>query len=224
MYYSLTPAVVQGEVAYFTETSGMSAYALTTGSLLWSVALPAGSYEPALANGKAYAYRSGTLHEIDLVTGQVRKVIVEQYLAGLSGPSSRVVVSGAYAYIAGHDGLLKVDLATGARAWQMSGSFGWPVVVGDKLFVLSGGVLQMRSASSGALGWYWPQTSLGQIGDQLIVVGKHAFISDGAATRAIDIDTQQQVWMDTASGKLAISPNGILYIDSALGLVGVNLR
>ena len=57
-----------------------------------------------------------------------------------------------------------------------------------------------------------------------LVTNNLVFVSTGQATYAIDLATHRAVFGYPASGKLALSPNGILYIHNTTELIAINVK
>ena len=155
-----------------------------------------------------------------------------------------VVVDGAdrifTTYSAGGSVLSRYSATDRKRLWTTRATGeprSLPAVAPDTLYIVTGNApsLQARSTDSGALLWSvtlpdailarWNYTT----DYQVVIAGNLLFVSsigmEGKATYAIDRNTHQVAWSIPATGHLAISENGILYIarpNSAL--VAVNLR
>ena len=57
-----------------------------------------------------------------------------------------------------------------------------------------------------------------------ILTNNLVFVSTDASTFAIDRTTHLPVWNYAASGSLALSANGVLYIKGTYSIVAINLR
>ena len=124
--------------------------------------------------------------------------------------------------------------------WSVRDGFrSLPSVVGSTFYVITTPfpqdpgdniVFQARATDSGDLIWETPLPETNDGWHEVVTVGNLVFVS-GSATYAIDRDSHKIVWKFPANGKLAVSPNGTLYIasngggDSGRGIVtAVNLR
>ncbi len=123
--------------------------------------------------------------------------------------------------------LQRFDVGNRVASWDKQGNYNsLPAVAGDTLCVVNGHNLDALDAASGALRWSWPiPGAVTYFRQQVLVVGTHAFVTSPDAVHAIELATREQVWSYPATGKLAISENGILYILTTRGLlVAVNLH
>ena len=118
--------------------------------------------------------------------------------------------------------------------WSVRDGFhSLPSVAGNTFYAVKGpiyfgagdnAVLQARASDSGDLLWETtlPETSEGWY--EVVTVGNLVFVS-GSATYAIDRGSHKVVWTFPAGGKLAVSPNGTLYIaNSNNTLIAINLH
>jgi outer membrane protein assembly factor BamB len=83
----------------------------------------------------------------------------------------------------------------------------------------------VRSESDGAVVWSWapPDTDNGFVSDVLLTRNL-VFVSTSTTTYAIDRSTHAAVWNYKASGRLALSANGILYIHGESRITAINLQ
>jgi len=58
----------------------------------------------------------------------------------------------------------------------------------------------------------------------VLLTNNLVFVSTDNATYAIDRTTHAQVWSYPFSGKLSLSANGILYINSGSSILAVNVK
>lgn len=191
-----------------------------------------GMYAATVSAGRLYTAANGNLFTIPDPTVNQFTLIADPGAQGAMASlahTSAVVVDGTAAYLAlwertNKPHMTRFDLAAGAASWSIPGEFiSNPVPVGDTVYILKAEALEARSASDGSIRWSVPMPGKYAKGGSLIVVGKYAFASV-YGTRAIDLETRQQVWFDSATGSLSVSENGILYINSSDLLVAVNLR
>jgi len=139
----------------------------------------------------------------------------------------------------GHGNLVNFDTAAMQVKWSIPASdsdafVGSPAVVGSTLYLQNCGRVQVeaRDESDGHLLWSWQPpwsddiTFIGNV----IATQNLLFVSTWARVYAIDIATHQTVWVYPYSGRLAISSNGILYVNrgsaiySTDGIAAINLH
>ena len=84
----------------------------------------------------------------------------------------------------------------------------------------------MYSEADGSKQWTWTPPAGDDtkfVGD-VLVTNNLVFVSTDASTYAIDRSTHLPVWSYAASGSLALSANGVLYIKGATSIVAINLH
>jgi outer membrane protein assembly factor BamB len=86
--------------------------------------------------------------------------------------------------------------------------------------------VEARAEADGKLLWSWIPPLSGEISFQAspVVTKNLLFVSTNLNTYAIDMKSHQAVWSYPAPGYLAISQNGVLYIQSPDSWVAVNLK
>ncbi|CAB1059315.1 Vibriolysin, extracellular zinc protease (EC @ Pseudolysin, extracellular zinc protease (EC [Olavius sp. associated proteobacterium Delta 1] len=130
-------------------------------------------------------------------------------LAPVLGSENNVIVIQA-------DRLISFDLGTRTIGWEIQESFkGQPSVANGRIYAISAGALSVRNESTGAPLWSWSPPS-GSLRGTMIATDSHIFVGTDAATYAIDLNTQTQVWSYPAGGKLALS-EGLLFIATESG-------
>lgn len=219
---------------------GLSRLDAATGLTDWTVTTPLyDQWTPAVDADQVYAYAGNRLEVVRVQDGSS---VVSIDDAGFSSTTTAMyaapVLSGSDVYVTQFSGtvtgrLLDFDVAGGALRWQVSGTFSSnPVISDGVLYVVNGAELEARSATTGARLWGWASPEgfgrSGQSGDihSLVIVGRLIFVSTGASTHAVNIDTRRSVWSHSASGSLAVSSNGVLYIASthSSSLIAINLH
>ena len=197
------------------------------------------SWSPAVDGSGIYAYAGGKLHVIDPATGSV--------LFQLSDPvfdwngydtNSAPVIAANGLVIAGNlsyptsastkNGLVGFDVLKRSVRWSAAGGYsGNPAYADGTVFAasLSSGKLEARSETDGAVVWSWtPPAGEADFTSDVLVTRNLVFVANGRTTYAIDRNTHASVWSYKAGGKLAMSANGVLYIQSASALVAINLK
>lgn len=212
------------------QNGGISRFDLT-GLRSWAVAnvlMPSVSETSMAVNDEAvYACGYRDLYALDATTGRLRASIrsggtlVYTTCTPVLDNAGSVYMTRRMTDSLGR--IERYDLARGRLAWAFDGPFqSAPVVAHGMVYVNSLKKLEARSPSTGDIVWSWPAPS--DATRDLLVVGNHAFVGTTSATYAVDLRTRKTVWSYPASGGLAVSANGILYINHANGLVAINLH
>jgi hypothetical protein len=221
---------------------GLYAFNPTGNQLFFANEAQTSNWAPAVDSAGVYAYTGGTLRVHDPLTGLVLNQIVDptfqNYIYEIGGapvlgaPGS--VFAANYANSALNGGaigntLLNFRLATNSIAWQVTGAY--PTTPGYKAGVVyavnhSPLRLEARAESDGALLWWWtPQSASDTVFvSEVLLTENLAFVSTNRATYAIDLTTHRPVFSYPMFGKLALSANGILYIQNTTDLVAINLK
>ena len=202
------------------------------------------NWTPAVSATAVYAYTGGTLQVLDPLTGVASVTIhdptYQNYIydtggAPVLGNESLGSVFGASysnSFLNGGgigNTLTNFRTTTGTIAWQVPGVYPTtPAYRDGLLYIVNNNPLRLevRAEADGAVQWWWTPEYAGEgnfLGEVLLT-NTHAFVSTSYATHAIDLATHKSVWSYPAAGKLALSPNGVLYIHNATDLTAVNLK
>ncbi|MFZ6767410.1 PQQ-binding-like beta-propeller repeat protein [Undibacterium sp. Di26W] len=120
--------------------------------------------------------------------------------------------------------LVNFDLASQKIKWTVKDTFySNPVCAGSTLYILNGYGVDARSLSTGALLWQWKfpdgvyydQKPIGANGylQNMIVTNNVLLVGSFSAVFAVDLSSHQTVWSYPRGGDLALSKNGILYVN-----------
>lgn len=242
----LQPTVGEGLV-YTGSSSVIRAFDAAGGKEVWN-ALHYGNsnFTPTLANGKVYSYTADlggdTLAAYAPLTGAPSGSMYDNgpndmgQIDGAAVDGGGNILFGVNRSRSGPDGyantnrLLKFDMAGGAIAWAIPGSYvGAPAVAADVVYVANHRPFQLeaRAASNGALLWKWARdvrTDFQGFSGQVLATNRLLFATTPTMTYAIDIATRRTAWSYPLGGALAISPNGILYISGNGSIAAINLR
>ena len=114
--------------------------------------------------------------------------------------------------------LLAFNVPLNTVAWKIAGDYpSTPAYNAGVLYATNNNPvrLEARSESDGALLWSWVPPQAGDTGfySETLLTKNLIFVSTNLATYAIDSSTHQMVWSYPLTGKLALSQNGILYIE-----------
>ncbi len=124
--------------------------------------------------------------------------------------------------------LSRFDTTTGTISWKIAGGYPTtPAYANGILYVANQNPMRLeaRAETTGRLIWSWtPPVADTQFISEVLLTNDIAFVSTNNATYAIDMNFQQAVWSFPLSAKLALSKNGILYMQGQSVLAAVNLR
>ena len=202
------------------------------------------NWTPAVNASGVYAYTGDRLQVINPLTGAVNVTIADpthqNYVYNLGGApvlgnaALGSVFGAAYTNSILNGGAIGNSLTnfrttTSSIGWQVRGVY--PTAPGYKDGVVYAVNqiplrLEARAEADGALLWWWTPDYAGesQFVSEVLLTNNLAFISTNYATHAIDLASHRSVWSYPASGKLALSANGILYIHNSTDLIAVNLK
>jgi outer membrane protein assembly factor BamB len=243
-YYA--PTVEGGTVytngGYF---GGMYAFNFADGARRWFKELPQyDEWTPAVDATYAYAYTGGLFSAVEKSTGNLAFTIDASASFPGSGGSvhgapaigsngSVVVVSGLNVFDDNH--LVSFNPATRGKNWSIQGRYGGnPAIAKGVIYVANARPyrLEARSEATGELLWSWapvrpdegprygPQGNFSDV----LVTDNLLFVSTGKRVHAIDLTTHQPVWSYWEPGNLALSANGVLYVQGKTWLGAVNLK
>ena len=188
-------------------------------------------WTPAVDGNAVYVYAGGGLTVADPVTGATTVTIADPtyqnyiYEIGGSpvlGAAGSVFVANYANWILNGGGigntLLRFDTAAGAIAWQVAGNYpATPAYDAGVLYAVNNFPvrLEARAEADGALLWSWVPPQAGDTGfaSEVLLTKNLVFVSTNLATYAIDRTSQHTVWSYPQTGKLALSQNGVLYIE-----------
>lgn len=247
----LAPVVIDGSVFFASDDSSTitrsdAGSAATQWRTFFGASKPANRWSPAVGGGRALVFDYHRLWLADAATGAVQGSIDGPNVAdGISGiwevSGAPVIGSGSLVYVSAYytgggiaddsGRLVAFNVDSRTVAWNVGTTVrSNPVLVGNVVYVsVTGGALQAHDAATGALLWRWDApagaaSTNARPNQPLIVVGNHAFIGLAGTTHAIDLGTRQSVWTYPASGPMAVSANGTLFIAGSGRLHAINLR
>lgn len=244
--YFLAPTVSGGQVYQDIGTyGGIGAFNASTGATTffngnigqytdWTPTLDAN-------NANAYAYINNNLLVINPATGALSNIIPDntgqqeapfvETAPVIGAPGSVIVadVSGGGIGSLGGD-LTDFNTTKGSVFWTIAGQYdGTPAYANGTIYAnnaAGASRLEARAESNGNLLWSWTPPAGETVSGNVLVTNNIVFTCTGNATYAIDLSTHQTVWSYPWSGDLAISANGLLYIDSQItnNLIAINLQ
>jgi hypothetical protein len=215
----------------------------TSGSQLFTSAMAQTSlWTPAVDATGVYTYTGGVMKVVDPGNGAVLHSITDptftNYVYEISG--SPVLGATGSVFVANYvnsllnsgaigNTLTNFNLNTDTIGWQVAGVYpSTPAYAGGVLFVANENPvrLEARAEASGALLWSWipPQAGDTKFKSEVLLTNNLVFVSTNLATYAIDRNSHKTVWSYPLMGRLALSRNGILYIQGATVLTAINLK
>lgn len=215
---------------------GMFAFDTTTG--VQKFFAEAGQYDgwtPAVDANYAYAYIGGSLVMYNNQTGVLTGSISDPtYSWNGYTTAGAPVLGGANIVYAGNlsdknsNSIVSFDTSRKAVRWSIRGAYsGNPAYVDGTLFASNSSPLALEAydEADGNKLWTWtPPAGNSKFVSDVLVTNNLVFVSTDTNTFAIDRTTHLPVWKYAASGSLALSANGVLYIRSAYSIVAINLR
>lgn len=231
----LAPTVFNGNVYTNGGTyGGLYSFNAATGSQNYFVGLNQyDDWTPSFDSQNLYSYMAGELQILDPLNGTIKAKITDPLYSwnGYTG-SAPVIGSDGIVY-AGNlsnasNGLVAFDTVSKSVRWSAQGHFpGYPAYADGFLFAANKTTsrLEVRKESDGTIAWIWvlPEGDTDFVSD-VLVTRNLVFVGTKRTTYAIDRSTHATVWSYKAGGKLALSANGILYINSQSRIVAINLQ
>lgn len=201
------------------------------------------TWTPAVDATGVYTYTGGKLQVNDPTSGAVLSSIsdptFQNYTYEIGG--SPVLGAAGSVFMANYGNsmlyggeigntLTNFNLTTSAIAWQIPGAYpSTPAYAAGVLYVANENPrrLEARAEADGSLLWSWrppPQSGDARFKSEVLLTNNLIFVSTDLSTYAIDVATHRTVWSYPLMGRLALSQNGILYIQGTDLLVAINLK
>lgn len=248
----LAPTIIGGNV-YTNGGSygGLLSFKTSTGTLNWFAYMNQyDMWTPAVDGNFAYAFMPNGLNAVKVADGSQAFVIsdpnsaVQAYSVNGApmqiGPNNVVVINGSGFGSNSNNRLVNFDIAGRNIKWSVEGKFtGVPAFAKGVVYAINGAQLEARSETDGSRLWAWlpDETSTdpfrvdyGQTANNVIVTDNLAFVSTVTKVYAVNLATRQTVWTFSKPGRLALSPNGVLYVSTpavgslSAGVYAINLR
>jgi hypothetical protein len=196
-------------------------------------------WTPAVDSQYVYSY-TGTLLVHDPVTGAVQANIVDptytNYVYRINGSpvlgANGSVFAAAYenAYLNGGgigNTLLRFNTNIQNVAWQIPGVYArTPGYHAGVVYAVNNNPLRLeaRAENNGSLVWSWVPTGGGSWASEVLLTDTMIFVATDSTTFGIDRATRQLVWSYPFGGRLALSRNGVLYIQGVGPIVAINVK
>ena len=215
---------------------GVYGFDSTSGTLLFfqEILGNVSMWTPAVDANGVYFYGRGQLLAFDPVSGALTATIADASgtLSGLEIVGSPVIGKPGMVYAGTYedslvDGgtrgntLTAFDLSASHIAWQLAGNFpSTPAYHAGHLYVANENPYQIEShaEADGSLEWSWapPREAGTHFRSEVLLTNNLLFVSTDTTTYAVDLTTRQIAWSFPMSGHLALSRNGVLYIQNNL--------
>jgi outer membrane protein assembly factor BamB len=231
------PTILNGRVYTDGGTyGGMYAFDTTTGATQFFANV--GQFDgwtPAVDANYAYSYAGGTLGVYDSQTGALVGSISDPTYAWNGYTTAGAPVLGAANNVyAGNlsnqasNSIVNFDTSNRTVRWVIQGAYsGNPAYAAGTLYAPNNSpfVLEAYDEASGAKVWTWtPPPGNTKFVSDVLVTSNLVFVSTDTTTFAIDRSAHAPVWSYAASGSLALSANGVLYIKGLRSIVAINLH
>lgn len=216
-------------------------YALdATGQHLFFTHLPQTSvWSPALDDQHVYTYAGHALQVLDPLNGSILQTIVDpsyrNYVhriggaAVLGAPGSVFAANHSIAALDTNNTLLNFDVHNSTVRWQVEGRYPTTPAYDDGIVYATNHVplrVEARRETDGELlgSWTPPHSADRNFASEVLLTENLLFVSTNRSVYALDRATYRPVWSFPASGHLALSRNGVLYIETADRLIAINLK
>lgn len=215
---------------------GLDVFDMLTGQRKFFVNLSQfDGWTPAVDAQFAYVYVGGELQIINIQTGQLTGVIADpNYSWSGYTMGAAPVIGGQGSVFAGNynnqyqNAIVNFDTVTKTVKWSINGRFsGNPAYSNGVLYASNNLPFSVGAykESDGSVLWTWtPPVENTRFVSDVLVTNNLVFVSTDTRTYAIDLTTHKAVWSYAASGSLALSINGILYIKGEKSVVAINLK
>lgn len=215
----------------------------TAGNQLFFTSLAQQSgWTPAVDATTVYAYTGDALRLIDPMSGQITGTITDPTFVNYIYVIGGSVVLGAphSAFAAAYDNsflnggstgnyLLHFNTASLTIDWNVKGDYPQtPAYNAGVVYAVNNDPLQLeaRSETDGSLLWSWTPPGSGDVAfkSEVLLTNNLAFVSTNLSTYVIDLTTHKAVWSYPASGNLALSSDGVLYLEGTSVLTAINAK
>ncbi len=221
---------------------GIYGFAPTGQQLFFTPLDQQSAWTPAADENTVYAYYGSGLSLVDPLTGRVKGSIVDPTFTNYIYVVGGSVVLGAAnsAFAAAYDNswlngggignsLIHYNTQALAVDWQSAGDYpASPAYNAGVLYAVNNNPLQLeaRSEKDGSLLWSWVPPASGDVGfkSEVLLTKNLAFVSTNLSTYAVDLTTHKAAWSYPVTGNLALSSNGVLYLEGINTLTAINAK
>jgi Putative Ig domain/PQQ-like domain len=199
-------------------------------------------WTPAADATTVYAYTGARLTLVDPVTGAVNGTIVDptftNYIYVIGGSVVLGAANSAFAAAYGNsflnggaigNTLLHFNTKALTIDWQVRGDYpSTPAYAEGVVYVANNNPLQLeaRDESNGSLLWKWVPPASSDLGfkSEVLLTNNLVFVSTNQSVYAVDCTSHHQVWSYPVTANLALSQNGILYLEGVNTLTAINAK
>jgi hypothetical protein len=215
----------------------------TTGQQLFFTGLAQQSaWTPAVDSTTVYAYTGNALTLIDPMSGQVKGTITDPTFTNYIYVIGGSVVLGAShsAFAAAYDNtfingggvgnyLLHFNTSSLTLDWNIKGDYPHaPAYNAGVVYAVNNNPMQLeaRAEADGSLLWSWVPPASGDVAfhSEVLLTDNLVFVSTNLSTYAVDLKTHKPVWSYPVSGNLALSSDGVLYLEGVNMLTAINAK
>jgi hypothetical protein len=239
----LAPTIGAGGVYTNAGTyGGLFAFDWSGQQLFFDYMAQTSMWTPAIDAVGVYTYTGGTMRVVDPNSGAVLNSISDptftNYIYEIGG--SPVLGAAGSVFVANYENsllnggaigntLINFSVSKNAIQWQIPGVYpSTPAYAAGVLYVANEKPLRLeaRAETDGALLWSWtpPQSGDVHFKSEVLLTKNLVFVSTNLSTYAVEVVTHRAVWSYPLSGRLALSQNGILYIQGKDVLTAINLK
>jgi len=221
---------------------GLYAFSTTGQQLYFNNMDQTSIWTPAVDTTGVYTYTGGIMRVVEPKSGAVLHSITDPtfqnyvYQNGgspvLGAPGSVFAANYVNARLSGGGiGNMLINFKTGTDsiAWLVPGNYPFtPAYAAGVVYAANEKPVQLeaRAEADGTLLWTWipPQSGDTNFNSEVLLTNNLVFVATNLATYAIDRATHQTIWSYPQSGRLALSQNGILYIQGSDFLTAINVK
>jgi len=203
----------QGNQLYFASTSQQS------------------TWTPAVDGTSVYAYTGDRLQVFDPVSGAVKASIADptftNYIYEIGGSAVLGAPNSVFAAAYGNkflnggtigNSLVHFNVKTQSVDWSVKGDYpATPAYDSGVVYIVNNNPLRVEARTEGdaSLNWSWTPPAAGdtEFKSEVLLTQNVVIVSTNLSTYAIDRGTHHTVWSYPAAGNLALSSNGILYVE-----------
>jgi outer membrane protein assembly factor BamB len=223
---------------------GLYGFSASSGAQLFYQPIAGGVslWTPAVDANGVYYYGQGQMLAFDPVSGALNTTIIDPSgsESGDEIVGSPVIGAPGMVYAGTYedsliDGgtllntLTAYNVPGGVIAWQLTGNYPTnPAYNAGHLYVPNQNPYQIEShaETDGSLEWAWtpPPAAGTHFISEVLLTNNLFFVSTDTTTYAVDLATRQIQWSFPMSGHLALSSNGVLYIQNRLLICAFNVK
>jgi outer membrane protein assembly factor BamB len=198
------------------------------------------AWTPAVDSTTVYAFTGDALTLIDPISGRITGTIADPTFTNYIYVIDGSVVLGAShsAFAAAYDNsfvigagnyLLHFNTSALTIDWNVKGDYPHtPAYKAGVVYAVNNSPMQLeaRSEVDGSLLWSWPAPASGDVAfkSEVLLTNNLVFVSTNLSTYAVDLTTHKAVWSYPVSGNLALSSDGVLYLEGINTLTAINAK